>query len=132
LDRIEALMKKLVAQTAPRQPSEDSKVFKALSSKYWNGDDYTGNKFSECAPEFLRAMAKYRGACVWAAKKKYSETKDEKELEYVSKNEATAKLATAWAEYHEASGSAEPAPVRKAAPQAGDEYGLTDDTDVPF
>ncbi len=130
LDRIEALMRQLIAQTAPKMPHVDGKIFKDMPAKYWGGESYAGNKFSECPPDYLRAFAKYKGACVWAAEKKYSETKDEAEIKYVQGNKDAATAALQWAEYQEASGGEvhTPAP-KKVAPPVSSEV---DDDTTPF
>lgn len=127
--RLEKKIDRLLAQTGPKRPSEDGQIFKDPNEKHWQGESYAGCKFSECPPDYLRAFAKYKGACVWAAQKKHKETGNADELKYVSKNEGEAKLAMAWAEFREASGEVvEPAPkgrpVQESLP--------TDGGDIPF
>jgi hypothetical protein len=129
LDRIEAMLKRLLIQTGPRQPAEDEKVFKDLSAKYWNGDSFKGCRLSECSAAFLRAYARYKSACAYMGRK---ENKPEK-LQYVERDEKSAKLAAEWAAYREASGDAEPAPSGVDQPardlQSGDFAG---DDGIPF
>jgi hypothetical protein len=115
LMRLEQKLDRLLTQTGPKQPSDDGKVFKLPSAKYWNGSDFTGSKFSECSAEFLRAFAKYKGACAWANRKEG----DPKKADYAVKDDAAAKLAIAWAEYKEASGEA-PAPPTEREPGSDD------------
>lgn len=123
LDRIEALMRKLIAQTAPKIPSGDEKVFKDPSEKYWAGESFKGCKLSECSAAFLRAYAKYKSACAFMGRK----DNEPEKLKYVERDEVTAKLAIAWAEYREASGEQE------AASEPGVVSSTAEDSaDVPF
>jgi hypothetical protein len=129
LARIEAKLDRLLAQTGPRKPREDGKVFKDLKEKYWTGESYAGCAFSECSPDFLRAFAKYKLACVWAANDAFKKTGKQDELSHVEKNTAEAKLAHDWAEFQEASGNAASAP--KLAPRTV-EREADEDAQVPF
>jgi hypothetical protein len=135
LARIEAKLDRLLAQTGPRRPADDEKIHKdpknTDKTTYWDGESFAGCKMSECPPEYLRALAKYKGACVWAANEAFKKKGDDKELRYVDSNKATAKLALAWAEYREAGGtevSAPPVPTGKPVQTTMD----VDDSDVQF
>ncbi len=130
--RIEAKLDRLLLAMGPKRPADDGKIFKALTAKYWNGDDYTGSKFSECPADFLRAFAKYKGACVWAAQKSFKETGKDDELKYVDKNTGEAKLAIAWAEYREATETGEPSASPTPKPQAADDSTDTGEDSIPF
>lgn len=131
LDRIEALLKRLIVQTGPKRPADDEKIFRDPKEKYWQGESYEGCKLSEAPADYLRALAKYKGACAWANRKEGDPAK----AKYADKDEATAKLATAWAEYREASGTDVPAPAGKPArKEPADDFGPPpgDDGDIPF
>lgn len=125
LMRIEGKLDRLLTQTAPRPPSGDEKVFKDPKEKYWPGESYIGSKLSECPANYLRAYAKYKGACAFMARKE----NDPAKMKYADKDEATAKLATAWADYREANG--DPAAGMPAQPSAASEPSGVED-DIPF
>jgi hypothetical protein len=95
LDRIENLLLNLIEQTKPAAPAEDQKVFRDPSAKYWDGPSYSGQQLSQCPPEYLLALAKYKRACAFMAKKEG----DPEKLKYVDRDEMTAALATQWATY---------------------------------
>ncbi len=101
LDRIEAMLKRIIAQTAPAKPMQDEKVFKDPKDKYWQGPSYIGRKLSECPSDYLEAYAKYKGACAWANRKEGDPAK----AQYADKDDASAKLANEWASYLVATGS---------------------------
>jgi hypothetical protein len=135
--RLESKVDRLLAMCGPKRPSEDGQIYKDPKEKYWTGESYAGCKFSECPPDYLRAFAKYKGACVWAAKMAHEKSGDADELKYVGKNEGEAKLALAWAEFREASGSeATPAPAPKGKParnEPEDDFGPPPDgEEIPF
>lgn len=58
-----------------------------LREKYWQGEPYSGQRFSECPPEYLDAMAKYLSACAWGKRK----DGDEKAAGYKDKDAARAR-----------------------------------------
>jgi hypothetical protein len=99
---------------APKQPHEDEKIFKDPTPKYWNGESYKGAKLSETPSDYLRALANYKSACAFMARK---EGKPDK-IQYAERDEKLAALARQWAEYREASGESPAAPTRsEPAPQ---------------
>ncbi len=55
--------------------------------KYWQGASYVGYKFSECAPEYLDATARYLDACAYMKRK----DGDEKSAGYKEKDAARAR-----------------------------------------
>ncbi len=130
LDRIEALMRQLIAQTAPKMPGEDEKVFRDPPAKYWEGESYAGNKMSECPADYLRALAKYKSACAFMNRKEADPAK----AQYADRDDKTAATAKEWAAYQEASGGEvhtpvpKPAPKKTAPPVSND----ADGDDVPF
>jgi len=100
------MLRTLIEQTAPTRPAGDEKVFRDPSTKYWNGASHAGEQMSICPPDYLLALAKYKGACVFMAKKEGDPTK----AQYIPRDEATAKLAAEWAAYLERNGVAKSAP----------------------
>lgn len=129
LSAIEGKINRLLAQSGPKRPSDDEKVYRDPKEKYWAGDSYAGARMSECPPDYLRALAKYKSACAWANRKEGDPAK----AKYADKDEATSKLALAWAEYHEASGTVTHSPAPSSRP-ASDDFGDTEsnDSSVPF
>lgn len=128
LDRIEAMLKRLIAQTGPKRPGDDEQIFKDPKEKYWQGESYAGCKLSEAPADYLRAYAKYKSACAFMGRKEG----DPEKLKYVERDEATAKLASRWAEYREASGTEEKAtPAPKGRP-AQESFDRSDDPSIPF
>lgn len=113
LARLEEKIDRLLRQTGPKRPADDEKIYRDPKDKYWQGESYAGCQMSEAAPDYLRALAKYKSACAFMARKEGDPSK----AKYADRDEATAKLATAWAEYHEASGTvtASPAPASRDA-----------------
>lgn len=130
LARIEAKLDQLLAQTAPKRPGDDEKIFRDPKEKYWQGESYEGCKLSEAPADYLRALARYKGACAWANRKEGDPAK----AKYADKDEATAKLATAWAEYREATGEVvEPAPTGRPTSLPSDDLGPPPSNDeIPF
>lgn len=132
LDRIESLLRRLIVQTAPRRPSDDDTVYKDPKEKYWNGESYAGSKFSECPADYLRALAKYKSACAWANRKEGDPAK----AQYAEKDDRTAALARAWAEYQEVTSEAperKKKATRKQEPEEEEASGEADDPDqIPF
>jgi hypothetical protein len=127
LDRIESMIRRILVQTAPRTPSSDEKIFKDPKSTYWQGESYIGSKLSECPSDYLRAYAKYKAACAWACRKEG----DRDKLQYAERDEATAKLATAWAEYRDATETGESPPPRSES--GSTESGpIGEDGEIPF
>lgn len=133
---MEAKLDRLIAQTGPKRPRDDGKVFKDLKEKYWTGDSYAGCAFSECPADFLRAFAKYKHACVWAANEAHKKSGNADELKHVDKNNAQAALALEWAEYHEASGTTASAPLppkgKATAPEDDFRPPPDDQGEIPF
>lgn len=131
LMRIEQKLDRLLTQTAPRPPADDEVVGRDPSEKYWPGPPHKGSRLSECAPNFLRAYAKYRAACAWAARKNDAD-KPEK-MKYAARDENTAKLATAWAEYREALGDIAPSLGMQQQSNSEPDFGPPgDDSEIPF
>lgn len=134
LDRMESMLKRLIARTAPKQPTEDEKVFRDPKEKYWTGRSYVGASLGECPADYLRAYAKYRAACAWANRKEGDQAK----AKYADKDDATARVATAWAEYREATATGdrpEPKQQRGAMPSMDEgaaDKAAADDGDIPF
>lgn len=140
VDRFEKLERKidrLIAQTAPKRPAEDSKVFKDPGERYWqSSESYVGRQLSECPAPYLHATARYRAACAWANRKEGDPAK----AKFADRDEATAKLAAAWADYREAGGTAptatSPPPARNggsASPPGADLFGAPSaEDDIPF
>jgi hypothetical protein len=105
---------RLLRFMAPKKPHEDEKIFKDPTPKYWNGESFAGSKLSETPADYLRALANYKSACAFMARK---EGKPDK-VQYAERDENTAKLARTWAEYREASGESPAEPTRtEPAPQ---------------
>jgi hypothetical protein len=127
LMRLEMKIDRLLAQTGPKRPAEDEKVFKDPKEKYWDGDSYAGSRFSECPADYLRAMAKYKAACAWANRKEGDPSK----AQYAERDDATAKLAREWADYQEATGAVTYSRSEPSAPSAGDLPPPGGD-DIPF
>ncbi len=123
-------MRQLIAQTAPKMPGEDEKVFKDPPAKYWDGESYAGNKMSECPSDYLRALAKYKNACAFMNRKEADPAK----AQYADRDDKTAALAKEWAAYQDASGGEVHEPekpkARKAAPPPVSDD--ADGDDVPF
>ena len=112
LDRVERMLGILIEQTAPLAPGDDEKVFRAIPGKYWDGESYVDRQFSQCSPGFLRAFAKYKGACIYMARKE----NDPEKTKYIERDERSAKLATEWAGYLERKGVKTPTePARQLA-----------------
>ena len=122
LDRIEAMLKRLIAQTAAKRPGEDEKVFK--DPKKWDGASYIGSQMSECPADYLRAYAKYKGACAYMCRKEADPSK----LQYAERDERTAKLAIEWATWRESLSEEPQAPAAKT-----EDFGsAADGGDIPF
>lgn len=111
LDRIEAMLLRLLRQTGPKRPADDDKVFRDLKPKYWQGPSFAGRKFSECSVDYLRAEARYASACAYMNRKEGNLEK----AQYIEKDERRAALATAWADYKDAIGEDDEIP-EEAAP----------------
>lgn len=129
LARLEKKVDKLIAQTAPRKPGDDEQVYKDPKEKYWTGESYAGCKLSECPADYLRAYAKYKNACAWANRKEG----DPEKAKYADKDERSAKLASAWAQYREATSTepeATPMPQGGPSQQTFDQSDASDD--IPF
>ncbi len=130
-DLINAKLDRLLAQTGPKRPAGDEQIFKDPKEKYWDGESYAGGKLSEAPADYLYAYAKYKSACAWANRKEG----DPKKAQYAEKDDTTAKLAIAWAEYRESTGATvtkAPAP-KKQQTESGDDFGPPPDEDsVPF
>lgn len=130
--RLEKKIDKLIAQTAPKRPGDDEQVFKDPKEKYWQGESFAGCKLSECPAEYLRAYAKYKGACAFMGRKEGDPAK----LQYAERDEKTAALARSWAEFREASGTeakAPDTPKGKPVDKGGEDFGgPPDDDSIPF
>lgn len=126
LDRIESMLHRLLVQTAPKAPGEDESVYRDPKEKYWTGESYVGSKMSECPPDYLRALAKYKSACAWANRKEG----DPNKAQYAEKDDRTAALARMWADYQDAIGES-PQRSRQAASQQESNAPAGED-DIPF
>ena len=119
LDRIEAMLKRLLMQTAPKRPGDDEKIFRDPKEKYWQGASFVGSKMSECPADYLRAYAKYKSACAYMGRKE----SDPSKLQYAERDEKTAAAALAWADWRDALGgddSPTPAPAQEDFGTAAD------------
>lgn len=125
IDELHAMLKALLRQTGPKRPMGDEKIFKDPSAKHWNGDLYAGRQMSEAPPDYLRAFAKYKGACAYMARKENDPTK----TQYADRDEKSAKLAEEWVAFKEATEDAPKQAPRASAPQ----YTSDDDGgELPF
>ena len=105
--------------------------------KYWNGPSFIGYHFSETAPDYLDAQAKYLDACAYMAASKPDE-KNQKSARYKRKDAARAR---GWAARLRARGepNAMPAPaqgggyLRRPGEEAGIDAGTLAEVDkIPF
>lgn len=69
----------------------DQQIRRGPSAKYWTGASFTGRRMSECSPEYLDALAKYKDACAHMAKKEPARAK------YAEYDERDARRARGWA-----------------------------------
>ncbi|WP_437310099.1 hypothetical protein [Sorangium sp. So ce388] len=110
------------------------------SARYWSGESFAGYRFSETAPEYLDAMAKYLDACAYMAEKDADEKK-RKGAVYKRKDAArargwAARLRRGWQPSGHAGGQAN----GRGAPAGGgyEQYagafnnGSDMDDDIPF
>ena len=102
IDEALLLLKTLLRQTGPKRPMADEKIFKDPSPKHWSGELYAGRQMSETPAEYLRAFAKYKGACAYMARKE----NDPSKVQYADRDEKSAKLAEDWVAFKEATETA--------------------------
>jgi hypothetical protein len=96
--------------------------------RYWTGPSFVGYHFSETAPDYLDAMAKYLDACAFMAAKE-SDEKNQKSARYKRKDAARAR---GWAARLRARGEpnagAAPAVVGGYVQRPGDAAGVDSGT----
>ncbi len=71
----------------------DPDIRKDPSPKYWSGISYAGKKMSQCPPDYLDALAKYKDVCAFMSIKEGTPEK----LKYAGYDKRDAKRARAWA-----------------------------------
>jgi hypothetical protein len=96
----------------------NEKIRKMPSAKYWQGADFTDCVMSDCPADFLRAFAKYKGACAYMNEK----NADPEKAKYIGYDRKSAARALGWAARNEG----KPAPKAKADAFDGD------DAELPF
>ena len=99
----------------------NEKIRKMPSAKYWQGADYTDAVMSDCPADFLKAYAKYKGACAYMTRK----NGDPEKLKYAGYDDKSAARALGWAARNEG---------KKAAPKApeGFQGNFGEDDGMPF
>ncbi len=91
----------------------------------WREESYVGAKYSECTPDYLDAMAKYKDACAYANEKEGNPAK----AKYIAYDRRDAARARGWAMrlrsgWKPSSGG--------AAPVSDEDYDDGADSDIPF
>ena len=108
----------------------DEPLRKDPTAKYWTGPSCVGQRMSECPPDYLDALAKYKDACAFMNEK----NGDTAKAKYIEYDRRDAKRARGWAKRIRAGWKASSAPPRAAAPPAEmPDYGAPDDGgELPF